>query len=108
MEAVFEVGLALPGVEESTYYGARALKLHGQMMVCKPMNKSAEANSAVVAMSFERRASLLKERPVLYYITDHYAPHPSVLIRLSRISRAELERALRMAWESVTSARSVR
>jgi hypothetical protein len=103
LDSVFEVGLRLPGVKESPYYGARALKLNGQMLACTPVNKSAEVNSVVVAMSFERRAALLKKSPLLYYITNHYARHPAMLIRLSKISRAELERTLRMAWEFVAS-----
>ena len=108
MDSAFEVGLELPDVKEGTYYGARALKLNGQMMACTPMNKSAEANSLVVAMSLERRATLLKKSPLLYYITEHYARHPTMLIRLSKISRAELERTLRMAWEFAASANVVR
>jgi hypothetical protein len=103
LDSVFEVGLRLPDVKESPYYGARVLKLNGQMLACTPVNKSAEVNSVVVAMSFERRAALLKKSPLLYYITNHYARHPAVLIRLSKISRAELERTLRMAWEFVAS-----
>jgi hypothetical protein len=107
MDSVFEVGLRLPDVKESPYYGARALKLNGQMVACTPLNKSAEVNSVVVAMSFERRAALLKKSPSLYYITDHYAPHPTMLIRLSKISRAELERTLRLAWEFAASKSAV-
>jgi hypothetical protein len=103
MDSVFEVGLKLPDVNESPYYGARALKLNGQMVACTPVNKSAEVNSVVVAMSFERRAALLKKSPSIYYITDHYAPHPTMLVRLSKISRAQLERTLRMAWEFAAS-----
>jgi hypothetical protein len=103
MDSVFEVGLKLPDVKESPYYGARALKLNGQMVACTPVNKSAEVNSVVVAMSLELRAALLRKSPTLYYITDHYAPHPAMLIRLSKISRAELERTLRMAWDFAAS-----
>jgi hypothetical protein len=103
MDSVFEAGLKLREVTEGTYYGARALKLHGQMVVCTPVNKSAEINSVVVAMSPRRRAALLKKSPLLYYITGHYAPHPTMLIRLSKISHSELERILRMAWEFVAS-----
>ena len=103
MDSVFEVALKLPDVTEGAYYGARALKLHGQMVVCTPVNKSAEINSVVVAMSLQRRATLLKTSPLLYYITDHYAPHPTMLIRLSKISHSELERTLRMAWKFAAS-----
>jgi hypothetical protein len=103
IDSVIKLGLKLSGVIEGPYYGARALKLNGRMLACTPVNKSAELNSAVVAMSFEQRAVLLKTHPLLYYITDHYAPHPTVLIRLSRMSRADLQRTLRMAWDFVSS-----
>lgn len=103
IDSVIELGLELSGVVESPYYGVRALKLNGRMLACTPVNKSAEADSAVVAMGLEQRAALLKKHPSLYYITDHYAPQPTVLIRLSKISRADLERTLRMAWDFVSS-----
>jgi hypothetical protein len=107
MDTVIELGLKLPDVRETPYYGVRALKLDGRMLACTPVNKSAEINSAVVAMGLEQRAALLKNHPSLYYITDHYAPHPTILIRLSRISRAELERTLRMAWDFVSAENAV-
>src|ERR1700722_20021596 len=103
IDSVIELGLELSGVTESPYYGVRALKLNGRMLACTPVNKSTEANSAVVAMGFEQRAALLEKHPLLYYITDHYAPHPTLLIRLSKMSRADLERTLRMAWDFVSS-----
>ena len=107
MDTVIELGLKLPNVKQSTYYGARALKLNGHMVACTPVNKSAEVNSAVVAMNFERRAALLKSHPSLYYVTDHYAPHPTMLIRLSKISRVELARTLGVAWKCAASDSSV-
>ncbi len=103
IDSVIELGLKFSGVNESPYYGVRALKLNGRMLACIPVNRSAEVNSAVVAIGFEQRAALLKKHPLLYYITDHYAPHPTMLIRLSRMSRADLERTLRMAWDFVSS-----
>src|ERR1700691_5480912 len=107
MDSVFEIGLTLPDVKESPYYGARALKLNGQMVACTPVNKSAEGNSAVVAMNFEQRAALLRKHPSLYYVTDHYVPHPAMLIRLSKISRVELTRILRVAWKFAASESAV-
>jgi hypothetical protein len=103
MDTVIDLGLKFPDVTEDPHYGFRALKLHGRMLACTPVNKSAESNSAVVAMGFEQRATLLKRNPLVYYLTDHYASYPTMLIRLSRISRAELERTLRKAWVFVSS-----
>jgi hypothetical protein len=106
MDTVIELGLTLPDVTESLYYGARALKLHGRMLACTPVNKSAERDSVVIAMAREQRAVLLEKQPSLCYVTDHYAPSPTILLRLSASSRAEVERILRMAWEFVSSERA--
>jgi hypothetical protein len=100
-DAVRELGLGLPDVVDGTAYGAPALKLGGKLMACIPTNKSAEANSIVVRIDLEQRAELLRQQPDIYYITDHYAPHPTVLVRLSRITRADLRELLRDAHRFV-------
>ena len=96
-DTVRELGLALPDVVDGTAYGAPALKRAGKLLACIPSNKSAEPNSIVVRIDLEQRAELLRQHPDIYYITDHYAPHPTVLIRLSRITRADLRELLRDA-----------
>jgi hypothetical protein len=100
-DTVRELGLALPDVVDGTAYGAPALKLGGKLLACIPVNKSAEPNSIVVRIDLEQRAELLRQQPDIYYITDHYAPHPTVLIRLSRITRADLRELLRDAHRFV-------
>ncbi len=96
-DTVREIGLALPGVADGTAYGSPALKLRGKVLACIPTNKSAEPDSIVVRIGLEQRAALLRQQPDIYYITDHYAPHPTVLVRLSRITRADLKGLLRDA-----------
>lgn len=49
-------------------------------------------------MSFEERAKLLASRPDVYYLTDHWAKYPGVLLRLSSIGRDELREILTGAW----------
>jgi len=97
-DAVREIGLSLTDVVDGTAYGAPALKLRGKQLACVPTNKSAEANCVVVPIDLERRAQLLRQQPEIYYITEHYAPHRTVLVRLSRISRTELAQLLSEAW----------
>jgi hypothetical protein len=96
-DTVRELGLALSNVVEGTAYGAAALKLSGKLLACVPTNKSAEANSIVVRIDLEQRTELLRQNPDIYYITDHYAPHPMVLVRLSKITREDLKELLRDA-----------
>ena len=98
-DAVREIARSLADVVDGTAYGAPALKLRGSMFACVPVNKSAELNSIVVRIELSRRAQLLRQHPEIYYITDHYAPHPTVLVRLSKITPAELKQLLHEAWE---------
>jgi len=102
-ETVRELGLALPDVTEGTAYGAPALKLRGKLLACIPVDKSAEAQCVAVRIGLAHRAELLQLHPAIYYITDHYEPYPDVLVRLSKISRAQLGGLLREAHAFVSS-----
>src|SRR5246500_1455492 len=42
-DSVRKIGLALPGVDESTAYGSPALKVHGKLLGFVPAHRSAEA-----------------------------------------------------------------
>ena len=83
--AVRKMGLALPDVEESTMYGAPALKLHGSMFACVPSHKSAEPDSLVVRIDFDQRDEMLAADPKTYYLKDHYVGYPCILVRLNRV-----------------------
>ena len=79
------IGRALPDVEVTTAWGQPALKVHGRMFVCIASHKSAEPNSLVVMMAFADRDALIEDDPATYYLKEHYASHPCVLVRLIRI-----------------------
>jgi hypothetical protein len=80
------LGLKHPGVEESTMYGAPALKLGKRMIACIATNKAAEPDTLVVRTDFEQRDILIAEEPATYYLKDHYKTFPVVLVRLKRVS----------------------
>ncbi len=102
-DLVREIGLALPEVVEGTMYGAPALKVRGKLLACVPVNRSAEANCAVFRVDFERRAALIEAHPEIYYITDHYADYPTVLVRLSIIRPDQLRELFNLALQFVSS-----
>jgi hypothetical protein len=102
-DAVRDIGLSWPDVEESTAYGLPALKVRGQILACIPANRSAEPASLVVRVDFDDRAALLAEAPDVYYVTDHYVDQKAVLVRLSRVNQHELLDLLGMAYKFVTS-----
>jgi hypothetical protein len=93
------LGLALPGVEEGTAYGSPALRLHGKIVACLAVNRSAEPNTLVVCIDRAQREELVAEEPQTYYLTDHYVDYPCVLVRLSRIRKDALRDLLLMAWQ---------
>lgn len=101
-DTVRNIGLALPGVEESTAYGQPALKIHGKLLACVPANRSAEPASLAVRVDFDDRAELLAADPDVYYVTDHYVGYTAVLVRLSRVNRDVLRDLLGMAYKFVT------
>ena len=84
-DMVRKIGLSLPDVEEGTMYGSPALKVHGRLLTCLAIHKSAEPASLVVRTDFDERAALLAEEPETYYLTDHYVNHPVVLVRLPHV-----------------------
>jgi len=102
-DMVRKIGLALPEVEEGTMYGSPALKVHGRLLTCLAIHKSAEPASLVVRTDFDERAALLAEEPETYYLTDHYVNHPVVLVRLSRIRADQLRDLLRSALRFITA-----
>jgi hypothetical protein len=102
-DTVRKIGLALPGVEESTAYGCPALKVHGKLLACVPAHRSAEPGSLVVRVDFDDRAELLAAAPDVYYLPDHYADYSAVLVRLSRASPGVLRDLLGMAYKFVTA-----
>jgi hypothetical protein len=102
-DTVRKMGLRLPDVEESMTFGTPALKVHGQLLTCPAINKSAEPGSIMVRISVDQRDELIAGDPDTYYLTDHYRPYPSVLVRLSKIRPDALQDLLGMAWKFVTT-----
>jgi hypothetical protein len=97
------LGRTLPDVEESTMYGAPALKWHGTLLACIASNKAAEPNTLVVRMGFDERDALIADDPATYYLKDHYVNYDVVLVRLSKVSKAAMDDLLQSAWRRVAS-----
>jgi len=101
-DTVRRIGLAMPGVEDGTAYGAPALKVRGKILACVPTHRSAEPGSLMVRVDSQDRAELLAAAPQIYYVTDHYVGYSAVLVRLSRVDAGMLRDLLGMAHKFVT------
>jgi hypothetical protein len=83
-----------PGIEESTSYGTRALKVRGKFL-----GRIKEDNETMVLrVEFIDRDFLMRTDPQTYFITDHYRDYPTVLIRLASADRAQLRQLIEDAW----------
>ena len=103
-----KLALALPGAEETKAYGSPAFKLRGKIFAGIPVNKSAEPDSLLIRVDFERRAELIAEAPEIYYAPDHYKDYPAVLVRLPRIDADALRDLLGGAWQFVTATTKIK
>ena len=100
-EAVRALGREFQDLHESTMYGSPALKLGKRLVACLAIHQSAEPGSLVVRTDFEQRSALLGDDPETYYVTDHYAKHPVVLVRLARVQYDQLRDLLAAARQCV-------
>jgi hypothetical protein len=103
-DVVREIARKLPDVEESSLHGAPSLKVSGRLLTCPALHRSAEPNSLVVRINIDERTKLLAANPKVYYLTDHYVNHPTVLVRLGEIDHRSLKDLLQMAWRFASSA----
>jgi len=102
-KTVEAIGRTLPDVEVTTTFGKPALKVRGKMFACIPSHRSAEPDSLVIRIDFDRREELIAADPNTYYLKDHYVGYPCVLVRLTRVRHDELRDLLLMAWRFVST-----
>ena len=96
---VCELASALPGVEEAMSWGTPGLKLKGRFLA----RLKEDGESLVLRIGFQTRDRLMRASPDVFYITDHYAGYPAVLVRLPKVRKRILQGLLREAWSEVAS-----
>ena len=101
LEVVRTLSREFPDLYESTMYGSPAIKLGKRLVACLAIHRSAEPGSLVIRTDFEQRSALLDDDPETFYVTDHYANHPVVLVRLARLRQDQLRDLLAAARQCV-------
>jgi hypothetical protein len=92
---VVAIGLRLPEVEVSTWFGTPSLKVRGKSM-CR-MRTDPDALVLRVIDLGEREA-LLQGQPDAFFSTPHYDGYPYVLVRLEAVDPGELAELIEDAW----------
>lgn len=98
-DVVRQVGTELSGVKTTTDSLGTALKLKGEILACTAIHKSAEPNSLMLRLGFDRRDALMAENPATFYLSEHYEPYPVVLVRMRQIDHDYLRALLKEGWE---------
>ena len=91
------IALALPGVVEGIAYSTPAFRVADKIVA----RLKEDGVTLAVKVSFEEREILIAMEPEIYFLTDHYRPHPMMLVALERIGAAALQSVLEQAWRQV-------
>jgi hypothetical protein len=113
-EDVAEIALGLPEVAEEPVHGSRAWKVRKKLFAWERPLRAKEIEQlgglepqgaaptgeilGVRVPGEEAKVAMLQSEPEIYFTTPHFDGYPSVLIRLERIPRADLEEAIVEAW----------
>jgi len=99
------LGRGLPDVEESAWFGTPSLAVRG-----KSFCRLKEDGESVVFLldDVDEQDVLVAAKPSVYFVTDHYRGHPSVLARLSKLTTGEARARLAQAWRKKAPATLVR
>ena len=94
-EQLRKLARELPEVVDAPWYGTPALKVRGKGFVRLKENR----RSVVLLLeSVDEQEWLIRARPEIYFITEHYRGWPAVLARLSKLSVTECRMRLERAW----------
>ncbi|KVV53228.1 hypothetical protein WT27_27590 [Burkholderia territorii] len=101
-DEVRQAVLAWRGVEEGTSYGTPAFRVKGKMLA----RLREDGDTLVVkGVGPDERAWLIESEPDVYYVTDHYAGWPIVLVRLSAADRDAVKNLLLRQWRAIVPAK---
>src|ERR1700734_1118383 len=84
---VRELALDLPDVVDSSTLRGVSYKVHGKLLACKAIHRSAEPETLMVRVGAADRDRLIDAEPDSYYLTAHYMPNESVLVRVASVDR---------------------
>lgn len=102
---VVAIAERFPGVEVSRSYGTPAIKVKRRLLA--RLRSEAEGGLAIQC-DFMDREMLLQAAPETFYVTDHYADHPMVLVNLETLRWDAMPDIVERAWRIVATPRLVK
>jgi hypothetical protein len=104
LATVRRLALAFPGVEEGPSYGTPGFRVRGRFLA----RLWEDGETLVVKCGDDERDFRMKADPEAFFTTDHYRGYPTVLVRLARVSKDDLQAVLEEAWRRQAPKRLVK
>jgi hypothetical protein len=104
LATVRRLALAFPGVEEGPSYGTPGFRVRGRFLA----RLWEDGETLVVKCGDDERDFRMKADPETFFTTDHYRGYPTVLVRLARVSKDDLQAVLEEAWRRQAPKRLVK
>ena len=102
-DQVREVALAWPGMADAKSYGTPSLKVHGKFVA----RLREDGETVALRIDVLERQERMAADPEAFFITDHYANYPAVVVRLARVKRRDLTALIESAWRDLAPTRVV-
>jgi hypothetical protein len=100
---VCQLALTFPGVSEGRAYGGPSLHVGRKFLG----RLKEDGETLVLKIDPATRDALLERTPDAFFLTDHYRPHPYVLVNLLAVNRSVLQPLIEQAWRMVASKRVI-
>ncbi len=98
-DGVREMALALAGVVDATNYGTPSLRVGKRFMA----RLREEDVLVLTPVEDDERRFLMETQPEAFFLTDHCRGYPAILVRLSKVDRAQLQELIETAWQRLAT-----
>jgi hypothetical protein len=93
--AIRNIMSSFPQTEESTSYGTPAYKVNKKLLL------RLKEDGKTLVLHSDDRDIFLKDDDSVFFVTEHYANYPYVLVRLDKIRKDKLRAAIIQSWKEL-------
>lgn len=93
--AIREIMANFPQTEESTSYGTPSYKVNKKFLL------RLKEDGETLVLHSDDRDIFLKNDDSVFFVTEHYANYPYVLVRLNKIGKDQLRTAIIQSWKEL-------
>lgn len=91
------IALKWPGMADSRSYGTPSLKVCGKFVA----RIREDGETVALRIDVLERQERMASDPTAFFITDHYADYPAVVVRLAKVKRSDFAELIEAAWRDL-------